>query len=256
MGLSLVEIYLCLLVWAYFFSDRIIFQPPPPSYAEGPGVGRIPVTETESIALLSLPLPGAEFVLLHVHGNAEDLGGIRWVMEEFRGRGFEVVAFDYRGYGLSDGTPSTQRAYEDVEAVYHHLVRDRGLSPGRILVHGRSVGAAMALYLAERHPVGGLVVESAFLSAFRARTQISIAPFDKMNNARRMKNVRCPVLVIHGEQDRVIPFWQGKRLYELAPDPKQSLWVPGAGHDDVLLEAGESYWQAWSNFCSSLAGRK
>jgi pimeloyl-ACP methyl ester carboxylesterase len=241
--ISLAEVYLCVLVWAVLFSDHIIFQPPHPSYTEGQGVYRIAVSQTEKIGVLELPNPDARYTVLYAHGNAEDLGSIRSLMEWYRNQGFSCYAFDYRGYGISDGKPSTLNAYADTEAAFSHLVNDKGIAPNRIIVHGRSLGAAFAIHLASKYEVAGLIVESGFVTAFRAVTQIPISPFDKMRNGRRIREVSCPVLVMHGESDRVIPFWHGKRLFELAPEPKLAFWVPRAGHNDFLFTAGSGYWE-------------
>ena len=126
---SLAEIYLCILAFAWLFSDRIAFQPPSPAYAEGNGIYRLPVAGGQKIAVLALTNAAAAPVVLYAHGNAEDLGGMRDVMEEYRAAGFEVYAFDYRGYGISDGKPTTGNAYADIDAVYRDP-RNRHCSKG------------------------------------------------------------------------------------------------------------------------------
>lgn len=245
---SLIEIYLCILLWAYLFSDHIAFQPPPTTYKEGNGVYRIATPDGHAIAILALTNPAASQVVLYVHGNAEDIGGVRNIMEEYRSVGFEVYTFDYRGYGISDGKPSTGNAYADISTVYEHLVKQKGIHPDRIILHGRSLGAAVALHLANRRPVGGVIMESAFLTAFRARTQIPVSPIDKMRNDREIHRLQCPILVIHGEDDQTIKTWQGKKLYSLAPEPKFAYWVPNAGHDDVLVSDEAEYWKRLRSF--------
>jgi abhydrolase domain-containing protein 17 len=231
------------LVWAWFFSDRIAFQPPPPTYAEGNGVYRIATPDGHSIAILVLTNAAASQVVLYVHGNAEDIGGVRDIMEEYRAAGFEVYTFDYRGYGISDGKPSTDNSYEDISTVYNYLVEKKGIHPNQIILHGRSLGAAVALHLANRRPVSGVIMESAFLTAFRARTQIPLSPIDKMRNDREIQRLKCPVLFIHGEDDQTIKTWQGKKLFNLAHEPRFAYWVPNAGHDDVLVSDEAEYWK-------------
>ena len=113
-------------------------------------------------------------------------------------------------------------------------------------------GGGPALELADRYPVGGLVVESSFTSIFRTVTRIPIYPVDKFNNIRNIQRVNCPVLVIHGTEDEVIPFWHGEALFAAAPSPKQSLWVEGAGHNDLILVAGDRHSAALLEFVGSL----
>jgi len=248
---SLIEVYLCILGWAWLFSDRIAFQPPEPTYAEGDGVYRIATPNGEHIAVLGLTNAAASQVVLYAHGNAEDIGCVRETLEPYRAAGFEIYTFDYRGYGLSDGSPSTRKAYEDLDTLYRHLVEQKGIPPARLILHGRSLGAAVVLHVASRRPAAGVIVESAFLTAFRARTQIPVSPFDKMRNDREIRRLNCPVLVIHGEDDQTIPTWQGKRLYALAREPKSAYWAPQADHDDVLVSNEAEYWRQLRQFAAS-----
>ena len=242
-------LYLVFAAFAWLASDRMIFQPPRPSYR----AGELPIVmvprQGGSVATLHLPNPRAAVTLLYAHGNAEDLGHVAPVLEEFRRAGFAVLAFDYRGYGVSTGgPPSTEGATRDMEAVYQHAVHTLGVAPSRLVLYGRSVGSGPATELAARVPVGGLVLESAFVSTFRVLTRIPLLPFDRFPNLRHLRQVRCPVLVIHGTEDEVIPVSHGRRLYAIAAEPKEALWVEGAHHNDVSLVGGAGYWAALTAF--------
>ena len=122
--------------------------------------------------------------------------------------------------------------------------------PQQIVVYGRSIGGGPSLYLTSREPVGGLIVESSFVSIFRVLTRVPLVPFDKFPSLRRMKQVEVPVLIMHGQQDEIIPFWHGEKLYEAAPEPKQALWVEAAGHNDFPGVAGDRFDQALKDFAS------
>ncbi len=234
--------------YVYFRADALIFLPPPPSYGESAEVFRIPVIETEAIAAQYLPQPEADWVILFIHGNAEDLGDIRPFLTDLQSWGFAVLAYDYRGYGLSDGCPGERNAYQDGLAAYNYLVEVGGYSPDQILVYGRSVGGGSALALADQVPVGGVILESTFTSAFRVVAPIPLLPFDKFPNLARIRRLSVPLLVIHGEADNTIPVSHGRRLYEAAPGPKAALWVPGADHNDVAIVAGDRLRQALQAF--------
>ena len=117
-----------------------------------------------------------------------------------RALGFSVFAYDYHGYGTSGGKATEQNAYEDIDAAYNYLTQVLKVPPDRIIAHGRSLGGAVAIDLASRKPLGGLVVESSFVSAFRVVTGYRIFPFDKFRNADKIRQVRCPVLIIHGRR--------------------------------------------------------
>jgi fermentation-respiration switch protein FrsA (DUF1100 family) len=249
-----IVVYVAFAAFAWLVSDRMIFQPPSPSYR----AGQLPIvmlpTAHGSIATLHLPNPRATLTVLYAHGNAEDLGQLVPWLEELRRAGFSVLAFDYRGYGLSTGGPtSAAGATDDMAAVYHHAVSTLKIPPSRLVLYGRSVGSGPATDLAARVPAGGLVLESAFVSAFRVLTRVSLLPFDRFHNLRHIRRVRCPVLVIHGTADEVIPASHGRRLYEAAGQPKQALWIEGAHHNDVALVGGARYWLALAAFGRQVA---
>jgi abhydrolase domain-containing protein 17 len=251
---TVLLVYLAFAAFAWLASDRMIFQPPPSSYR----AGQLPIvmvpTDGGSIATLHLPNPRATVTVLYAHGNAEDLGHAAPLLEELRRAGFAVLAFDYRGYGLSTGgPPSAAGATSDMEAVYRHAVQTLKIPPSRIVLYGRSVGSGPATDLAARVPIGGLVLESAFVSAFRVLTRVSLLPFDRFHNLRHIRRVRAPVLVIHGTEDEVIPVSHGRRLYEAAGQPKQALWVEGAHHNDVPFVAGARYWSTLAAFGREVA---
>src|SRR5262249_55582261 len=120
----------------------------------------------------------------------------------------------------------------------------------RIIALGRSLGGAIAIDLAARKPLGGLVVESSFVSAYRVVTQFPLLPFDQFQSIGKIGRVRFPGLVIHGTKDEVISLWHGQKLFEIANEPKLSCWVDGAGHNDLFEVAGPSYTKALREFTS------
>jgi fermentation-respiration switch protein FrsA (DUF1100 family) len=245
-------VYVVAAAGLWLLGSRLMFQPPAASYRDDlPNLVRIPV-EGDTLAAVWLPNPAARFTVLYSHGNAEDVGHDLPVLRALHGRGFAVLAYDYRGYGLSTGRPSERNAYADQSAAYAWLTRERRVPPGRIIVHGRSLGGGPAAELASREPVAGLVLESTFTAALSVSPWGRIFPFDWFRTARRLPRVRCPVLVIHGTADEVIPIAVGRRLHHLAPAPKQALWVEGAGHNDLIDVAGERYWAALLRFADSL----
>jgi pimeloyl-ACP methyl ester carboxylesterase len=250
MVLSLVFIYACLALFVYLFSDRIIFwgQGRESSYKDGPEILKIETKDGVEISALYLSEPNSEFTILYSHGNAEDIGDIREVLEAFQNKGFSVLAYDYRGYGTSDGTPSERNTYEDAEAVYEYLAGKLGCPPDRIIALGRSLGGAAAMHLACREKLAGLILESSFVTAFRVTTHIPLLPFDKLRNIDKIRQVQCPVLVIHGRDDKTIPFRHGEKLFEAANEPKLKFWVDDAGHNDLFWIAGARYWEITKEF--------
>lgn len=236
---SAAVVYGCLAIVAVFFADRLIFVPPPSSYGEAhPALHLIGAEDQDrpQVAAFWYPPPNDTApVLLWTHGNAEDLGTLEPILELFSSQQIGVLGIDYPGYGLSSGLPSEADCYEAIESGLRFLVDDRKIAIERVVVVGQSVGSGPATWLAERYPeIRGLVLISPFLSAFRAVTRVPLFPADRFPNLRRIRKVTCPLLVIHGEQDEVIPFNQGQRIHAAHPgEQKDFLALPGTGHNDL-----------------------
>ncbi len=248
--LSIVFIYASFALLAWLLADRMIFLPPAPQYVDDRGILKLRTAAGERISAVYLPNPRADYTILYSHGNAEDLGVIQPFLPVLRDLGFAVLAYDYRGYGTSEGRPSERGSYQDISAAYEYLTRQLGLPAHRIILYGRSVGAGPAVDLAARQPVGGLVLESSFTAAFRVLTRVPLLPFDKFRNLAKIPRVGCPVLVMHGLADDVVPASHGQRLFAAAREPKLSLWMPGAGHNDFVWVAGARWAQALREFVS------
>ena len=243
-------LYVLASLFAFFFSDRMIFQPQPSGYRDDAGIIKLTSRNGAKISAKYLANPGATFTILFSHGNAEDIGDDESLLEGLRDAGFAVFAYDYQGYGTSEGKPSERNAYEDADAAYDYLVQTLHISPNRIIAFGRSVGGGPATDLAVRRPVAGLILESSFTSAFRVMTGIRFLPFDKFNNLGKIRRVRCPVLVIHGTRDSVINSSHGRQLFAAANDPKLSLWVENANHNDVSSVGGAIYYDSLKKFAA------
>lgn len=254
--LTAVFLYAFCAAGAWFFSDRMIFLPPAPSYdARSLPVVFVKAEDGAEIAVLHLPNPSARYTLLFSHGNAEDLGHGLPFLEELRDAGFAVLAYDYRGYGASskDKFPTARGALLDELAVYRYALDELKIPASRLILHGRSVGNGPAIALATREPVAGIIVESGFVSAFRVLTRVQLLPFDKFPNLKMIRELRCPLLLIHGVEDEIIPLWHGEVLFAAAPEPKTAWWVEGAGHNDLALVAGERYLSAIREYANRLS---
>ena len=244
-------VYGFLLLFALFASDRLIFQPQTPSYEDTSEILHLE-SDGRAISAIHLVNPEAKYTVLFSHGNAEDLGDLRLLLEEYRQRGFSVFAYDYGGYGTSEGRPTSSGVCKDAEAALVYLVEHEKVPLDRIILHGRSVGGGPAIYLAEKYDVAGLIAESCFVTAFRVATHVPVLPFDKLRNIARIDDVECPVLVIHSRSDDVIPFWHGAALDEKAEEPKHCCWLDDATHNWMPAEERAKCWEAIDGFVASL----
>jgi fermentation-respiration switch protein FrsA (DUF1100 family) len=238
---SLIFIYAFLCLYVFFIADGKIFLPQPSSYSDTRDILKLTTDDHIQLSAVYLPNPASKYTILYIHGNAEDLGDIQPVLQQLRDIGFSVFAYDYRGYGTSQGKPSERNAYRDLEIAYNYLIQQLRVPAQRIIAYGRSVGGGSVVDLAARKPLAGLIMESSFTTAFRVVLPFPILPFDKFPNIHRIKKVKCPVLVMHGKADDVIPFQHGQKLFAAASEPKLSLWVEQAGHNDLMWVAGEQY---------------
>jgi fermentation-respiration switch protein FrsA (DUF1100 family) len=248
-------VYLGLFLFAYFYADGIIFQAQPSTYRDTDEIIKLNVSNGETISAIHLNNQESKYTILFNHGNAEDIGTTRTTLEELREMGFSVFTYDYRGYGTSSGTASEGNSYEDADTAYRYMVEKLQIAPDNIIVLGRSLGGAVAIDLASKRMVGGLVIESSFVTAFRVMTRVQLFPIDKFNSLSKIGNVRCPVLVIHGTSDESIKIWHGETLFREANEPKLSFWVDGAGHNNLMTVAGERYGKSLIEFASLLDGR-
>ena len=192
--------------------------------------------------------PPLRHVLL-CHGNAGNVGDRVEQIALLAAAGFDVLAFDYRGYGRSGGRPSEQGTYRDARAARDALLRQPGVDPARVCYLGESLGAAVALELAHHHPPAGLILQSPFTSIRdMARLHYPLIPRalvpDAYPSLRLIGALRVPLLVLHGERDEIVPPLHGQALYEATTCPKRLELLPGVGHNDLIGRAGAAWAEA------------
>lgn len=193
-----------------------------------------------------VPAPDARGTLLFFHGNAGNISHRLDSIRIFHRLGLDVFIIDYRGYGRSDGKPGEQGTYRDADAAWRYLVETRGVDPARIVVFGRSLGAAIAAYLGAVQRPGALILESPFASVeSMGRRLYPFLPVRWLNRfgyetAEYVQRIACPVLVVHSRNDEIIPIAEGRAVFAAAPDPKRFLEIRG-GHNDGFLVSGAAY---------------
>jgi fermentation-respiration switch protein FrsA (DUF1100 family) len=193
--------------------------------------------------------PTSEDSLGHVllfHGNAGNISDRLLHARLLTNVGLDVFSFDYRGYGRSTGSPSEEGTYADARAALETLRRQEGVDPKRVLYLGESLGGAVAVALARETPPRALILLSTFTSVRdMGRVHYPFIPTlvvpDAYPSLRRIRGLECPVLVLHGDRDEIVPLEQGKALFAAAPEPKDLHVFPGAGHNDLLGVAAHEW---------------
>lgn len=233
---TFASVYLLLAIYIWFSADSLIFQPPGTSYPENRAGFKNLGTDEETVAIFHLPAGPGMPTLLWSHGNAQNLDSVKPALESFHIRGFGVISYDYPGYGESGGEPNEEGCYQNIEKTYQYLTQEAGVSPERVILVGHSVGTGPTCWLAAREKHQAMVLISPFLSAFRTVTYFPLFPGDRFKNYKEIKNCDTPLLVIHGEEDKVIPFSNGKALFEIASSPEKTFFpVPHAGHNNLFI---------------------
>lgn len=244
-----------------FFAHRSVYFPMkhPEGYwhvQEKLGAQDVWLTTRDGVKLHGwwLRSEGSALATLFLHGNAGNVTHRFETMERIAEAGSSVLVIDYRGYGKSEGRPTESGLYTDAAAGYDWLAA-RGYRPEQIVLHGESLGTAVAVELAARRGSRGLVLEAPFTSARDVASGvlplIGPALISGFDSARRIRSVRVPLLVIHGDRDDIIDPALGRRLFALANEPK-TLWVvTGAGHNDLVPAAGPEYIRRLAAFYSA-----
>jgi uncharacterized protein len=197
-------------------------------------------------------------VLLFLGGAAGNKSHYLDRVEGLRQLGFSLLLFDYRGYGESLGNfPSETQLYEDSQAAWDYLIQQQQVPPQQIFLYGESLGGAIALDLAVKHPqAAGLIVQSSFTSmsdiarwrGFSWLLPIDLLLTQKFDSIAKVRSLQIPVLFVHGTEDEVVPFEMGQRLFATAPAPKYLHVIPDAGHTRLLKPGDRSYLKAIGRF--------
>jgi fermentation-respiration switch protein FrsA (DUF1100 family) len=197
-------------------------------------------------------------VLLFFHGNAGNISHRLESIRQFLDLGLSVLIIDYRGFGQSGGNTTEKGIYRDADAAWRYLTEDRGIAAGDIVLFGRSLGASVASRLAAQQQASALIVESSFTSvpdvAQELYPWLPARWLSRFSHATRdyIRDVRCPVLVIHSRDDEIIPFHHGEAIFAAANEPRTFLKLRGT-HNDAFLRDERVYIEGVRTFMTGLS---
>jgi fermentation-respiration switch protein FrsA (DUF1100 family) len=253
---------LALLIGILFLAgceNRIIYYPYkfPEGYwnPEGAPVEDVAFRAEDGTALHGwyVPAENPRATLLWFHGNAGNITH-RWDnLLRLRELGLNIFIFDYRGYGKSEGSPDEKGIALDSAAAYQWLVKEKGASPDRLFLFGRSLGGIFAAGVAEKQPMAGLILESTFTNAQDMAKKMFWAPVgfairSKLDALSKVPHLKMPKLFLHGTADTIVPYDLGRQLYEAAAEPKEFYDITGADHNDTYEVGGAPYFAALDAF--------
>ncbi|MCH8312520.1 MAG: alpha/beta hydrolase [Nitrospinae bacterium] len=202
-----------------------------------------------------IPSANAQATLLWFHGNAGNLTHRLENIQQLQPLALNIFIFDYRGYGKSEGKPSEAGIYQDSQAAYDYLIREKNVVPlENLFLFGRSLGGICAVEVASSNPAAGLILESVFTSARDMAGQVfPLLPIgwairSKFSAVEKVPYLKLPKLFLHGTKDEIVPYKLGRKLYSAAAEPKEFYDIEGAGHNDTYSVGGREYFSALNRF--------
>jgi len=263
----LLIFYLAFLITIYFMQDRMLYFPEREVVQTPNDIGleyeevTLQTFDNVTISGWYIPAKHEKGVLLFCHGNAGNISHRLESISIFHNLGLSVLIFDYRGYGKSEGKPSEKGTYRDAEAAWDYLVEVKQKSPDRIIIFGRSLGAAIAADTAHKKTPAGLILESGFLSVPEMGKKhypwIPVKYLSKFHYSTidKIPLVTCPKLIVHSPDDEIVPFEHGKFLFEKAGQPKEFLQIKG-GHNEGFLISEDIYIEGLRKFVNTCLKEK
>ena len=258
----LLTFYLAFLITIYFMQDRMLYYPEREVVQTPLDIGleyeevTLQTIDNVTISGWYIPAKNEKGVLLFCHGNAGNISHRLESISIFHNLGLSVMIFDYRGYGKSEGNPSEKGTYLDAEAAWNYLVEVNQKSSDRIILFGRSLGAAIASDIALKKVPAGLILESSFLSVpdmgKKHYPWIPVKYLSKFHYSTgdKIQSITCPKLIIHSPDDEIVPFEHGKSLFEKAGKPKEFMQIKG-GHNEGFLVSGDFYIEGLKRFVNT-----
>lgn len=261
-------IYVGLGLLLYLMQNRMVFLANMPGRALtatpadiGLAYEEVRIATADGERLHGWYVPGGTAVMLFFHGNAGNISHRLDSLAIFHQLGLTTLIVDYRGYGDSTGSPTERGTYRDAEAAWEYLVKERGVAPERIILFGRSLGAAVAAWLASRERPGGVILESCFSSgADMAKRLYPFLPARLITRLRYpvtdyVREIRSPLLVVHSRDDEIVPFKMGRAIHDAAPEPKSFLELRG-DHNAAFLLSREAYLAGLDSFLRTSQGMR
>ena len=253
-------------LYLYFSQSRLLYYPELPSRTieATPAVFglafenvQLQAADDTRLHAWFVPATASRGTLLFSHGNAGNIGHRLDSIRQFNSLGLDVLIYDYRGFGESEGKPTEAGTYLDARAAWDYLLVERRIAPQQIVIFGRSLGAAIAAELASQHPSAGVILESAFTSV--PDMAASIYPWlpvrllsrYQYNNLEKIARITSPLLLVHSRGDEIVPYDQGERLFAQANEPKQFLELSG-GHNDGNHVSHDIYMETLQRFLDGI----
>ncbi len=253
-------IYFLVLVFLYFYQRNLLYHPNENNYSEDKisvDIENVRIKTSDNIELLGWYHEKnlKDFkTLIFFHGNAGSLENRIHKLNHFRDMNINFLIIAWRGFSGNNGNPSEQGLYEDGKSAIDWLIK-KGVSEKNLILYGESLGTGVATHLAQNKNFAGVILETPFTSMIDAAKKfypyipVKLLLKDKFENYKKIKNINSPILIMHGEVDQLVPFSMGKKIYEIANEPKYSYFTK---YDNHMMEYDENLVLALKSFLRSL----
>jgi len=257
---TLVSIYLIITFVLYFTQRNLLYHPVENNYSGDEltvKIEKVKILTEDNLELLAWYHKkdiNNYKTILYFHGNAGSLENRIHKINHFDKMNVNFLLFAWRGFSGNKGKPTEQNLYKDARGAIKWL-REKGINEENIIIYGESLGTGIATEIAQNNNFAGVILESPFTSMTEAAaSKYPIFPIrlllkDKYESNKKIKNIKSPILIMHGKEDRIVPFWMGKKLYELANEPKYSYF---SKYDDHMMEFNKDLISSINLFIESL----
>ena len=258
--LIFILIYLFILISTYLFQRNLLYHPTENNYSGDQllvSVEKIKIKTKDNIELLSWyhnKNNNDYKTILFLHGNAGTLENRIHKINHFKDMNINFLLVAWRGFSGNKGKPTEKNLYEDARSALQWL-ESKGIKENNIIIYGESLGTGVATEIAQNQNFAGIILESPFTSMIEAgKDKYPYLPVkfllkDKYESEKKIKNIKSPILIMHGKVDNIVPFYMGKKMYELANNPKYSYF---SEYDDHMMEYNEKLLNVLKKFIYSL----
>ena len=261
--LALILFYILLTIIVFFFQRNLLYHPSVDNYlkdnsvTEPSEIEKVKITTEDKIDLIGwfYNKDIEKFkTIVFLHGNAGSLENRTYKLNHFKDLNVNFLIIAWRGFSGNRGKPNEMGLYEDARSAIRWL-KSKGVPEKNIIIYGESLGTGIATEIAQNKNFAGIILESPFTSMVDAgKTKYPYLPVrlllkDKYESDKKVKNIKSPILVMHGKVDNIVPFYMGKKMYELANEPKYSYF---SEYDDHMMEYNENLLNNLKKFINSL----
>ena len=255
-----IFVYILMLIFLYFYQRNLMYHPNENNYSDDQitvNIKKVKINTSDNIELLGWyhekDLKKNKTVVFF-HGNAGSLENRIHKLNHFRDMSVNFLIIAWRGFSGNEGKPSESGLYEDGESAIKWLVK-KGVDEKNIVIYGESLGTGVATHLSQNKEFAGVILETPFTSMIDAAKKfypyipVGLLLKDKFENKNKIKNIKSPILIMHGEKDQIVPFEMGKKMFEIANEPKYSYFTK---YDNHMMEYDESLVKALNSFLINL----